>query len=226
MIPVKNIFELPPGKRTAFLNLLAEQGFTPEKLLMALDAPIQEVRDWIGNAPGISGISYDAVSELGFGASCPDLLPVPTTGEVILRVGNWSLCDLWNSEVCNGLTERANLPNQWPYNKKLFSGIYRLRLPVPHSNRKTTLEQETLLQEGEAIAPIALVATAMLVHLNKTGGALLKGDHCRCAETDDENTSFRFRSVISTHKNCVRIGGRPDRCRNKDLWLAACKKIA
>lgn len=63
------------------------------------------------------------------------------------------------------------------------AGDYRLRLPVPGSNRKTFDEQSALLLDGEEPAPLVLVALALLC-LRKAGYAdPLHGGWVRCRET-------------------------------------------
>ncbi len=168
----------------------------------------------------MSGISYDAVHLLGFGPPSDEPLPEAASGEIVIRVGAWSLRDLRSNEVIvrKNLMWDQDWYNQYPCTPvKLTPGIYRLRLPVPGSNRKNFTEQQTLLQSGEAAASVALAATALLVHLMETGNDLLRNDWCRCVEAlpDDDRVALRV---------CEgRVGVRRswDDDRNGRLWLAA-----
>ena len=56
MSQVESIFALPRKKRTAVLNLLAEEGMTPDRLLALLSAPKQAVRQWVEASPGTSSV--------------------------------------------------------------------------------------------------------------------------------------------------------------------------
>ncbi len=133
--------------------------------------------------------SYDAVSILGFGDPSSEPLPDAEEGEIVIRYGGWSLAELRNCPV----RERNVMWEQDWYDKypwsteKLPSGIYRLRVPVPNSNRQTFAEQAKSLPSGEEPAPVVLVATALLAHHLQTGEDLLKNDFTRCKEqtTDD-----------------------------------------
>lgn len=70
---------------------------------------------------------------------------------------------------------------QWS-NEKFPAGDYRLRIPVLDSGNQTVAEQNLLLFPGERIAPVVLVATAVLAYHLQTGGNLLENNWMRCRE--------------------------------------------
>src|SRR3989338_6203438 len=90
MSQVESIFALPRKKRTAVLNLLAEEGMTPDRLLALLSAPKQAVRQWVEASPGTSSVItvdltmiYDA-KRIGIllGVETPDTpAPAPSRPE-------------------------------------------------------------------------------------------------------------------------------------------------
>ncbi len=130
--------------------------------------------------------SYDAVAILGFGEKSRDPLPEPAPGEVVIRVGAWSLQDLRTCEtvVMYNFMCVQDWYMKYPLNTaKLTPGIYRVRMPVPYSNCKNFAEQKKLLLPGEEVTPVALAAAVLLCHLKQTSGKdLLENDWTRCAE--------------------------------------------
>jgi hypothetical protein len=145
------------------------------------------------------GISHDAVALLGFGPADETPLPEAAPGEVVIRYGGWSLRQLCDSDVVQA---RQLIWDQDWYNKHSWSregmaaGIYRLRIPLPNSRKKTFNEQIGLLCAGEEAAPVCLVVTALLAHVVETGEDLLASDWTRCREQGS------FGNRVS-----VRIGG-------------------
>ena len=128
-----------------------------------------------------SGCTYDAVSILGFGD--PSAEALPQAGEIILRYGGWSLQELRDSAIGKKLMHRQDWYSKFPWgSEKLPPGTYRLRLPIPDSNRKSFAEQEQMLSEGEQIAPVVLVASALLAHQVQADSDLLRGNWTRCRE--------------------------------------------
>jgi hypothetical protein len=135
------------------------------------------------NATLSPGLAYDATSILGFGSASDEPLPEPAPGEVVIHYGGWSLQELRNSDVGKKLMHEQDWYNKYAWStEKLPPGLYRLRVPVPDSNPKTFAEQQAMLSPGEQVAPVVLVATALLVHYAKTGEDLLKSDWTRCKE--------------------------------------------
>jgi|SRR5579863_3351399 len=131
----------------------------------------------------MSGLSYDAVAILGFGDAAAEPLPQEKEGEIVLRYGGWSQRELRHSDGGHELMHPQDWYHMYPWSSaKLPSGTYHLRVPVPESKRKTFAEQERMLPEGEWIAPVVLVASALLVHRLQTGEDLLKNDFTRCRE--------------------------------------------
>ena len=164
--------------------------------------------------------SYDAVSILGFGNPSEESLPEAKNGEVLLRYGGWSLQELRD---CSGVRERKLMWEQdwyhkYPWsNEKLPSGIYRLRIPVPNSNRRTFAEQQGSLPSGEEPAPVVLVATALLAHRLQTGEDLMKTDYTRCKE----QTAGDSRVGLDWGGGRLYVDDRWDGARHDDVWLSS-----
>ena len=143
-----------------------------------------------------TSFTYDAVAILGFGQTSAEPFPEPAPGEIVIRVGDWSLQNLRDCEVGKELMHQQDWYDKYDFaSAKLTPGIYRVRLPVPDSNRKNFTEQKDFLLSGEEVAPVALGASALLVHLKKTSNDLLKNDWCRCAEPlpDDDHVALNVR---------------------------------
>jgi hypothetical protein len=131
----------------------------------------------------ISPLIYDAVSLLGFGPPSDVLLPEPTSDDTFIHYGGWSLQELRDSLIGQQLMLQEDWYNEYTWsNRQLASGIYRLRVPVPNSNRKSFVEQEQSLHAGEHAAPLVLVATALLAHRLQTKEDLLEEGWTRCKE--------------------------------------------
>lgn len=163
------------------------------------------------------GLAYDAVALLGFGDASPEPLPVAESGEVIIRYGGWSLRELRDSDV-----GKIRMHDQKWYERHDWSvetlpaGLYCLRLPVPDSFSKTFGQQEKMLSEGETVAPVVLVATALLSHYLQTGEDLLNTDFARCREHVGNN-----RAVIDWEDNLLNVGIHSDDDRDYHVWLSS-----
>ena len=166
-----------------------------------------------------SSFTYDAVAILGFGEASTEPLPEPAPGEIIIRVGDWSLQDLRDSKIGNELMHQQDWYDK--YDLAMTEGIYRMRLPVPDSNRKNLTEQKGLLLSDEEVAPVALGASALLVHLKEIGNDLLKNNWCRCEEAflDDSHVELFVRD------GRVGVLSRWDGFRNDNLWLSAAREF-
>lgn len=213
---------LPQKKITTGLKRLQEAGITPERWLAMLDADpvsMQNLADaWPVRLPSFS---YDAVAILGFGEASTEPLPEPAPGEVVIRVGDWSLQDLRDSEVGKTLMHQQDWYDTYDWaSVKLTSGVYRVRLPVPDSNRKNFSEQRGLLLSGEEVAPAALGAATLLVHLKETGNDLLENDWCRCAEA----LPVVRHAGLYVDGGRVLVNGNWDGNRIDNLWLSAARK--
>lgn len=166
-------------------------------------------------------------SLLGIPNTCT--VPMPDTsslkpGEVLLWYPGWTLTQLRNS--CLGKL-RMEQEQDW-YDHKSFSGepgYYAVQLRVPSSTRKNWQEQLSLLStSGESYqpAPVAIAATALLLHLQVADSDLLRKDWCRCVdESPHKNCRFALTVVRSRlavfnywNGNCI-----------DDLWLAASRKL-
>jgi len=169
-----------------------------------------------------SSFTYDAVAILGFGEASTEPLPEPAPGEIIIRVGDWSLQDLRDSKIGNELMHQQDWYDKYDLaSAKLTEGIYRMRLPVPDSNRKNLTEQKGLLLSDEEVAPVALGATALLVHLKEIGNDLLKNNWCRCEEALPVDNHVGLRVFDGR----VGVSGIWDDDCVDVLWLSAARKF-
>lgn len=227
-----SLTSLPQKKITTGLKRLQEAGLTPDRWLKMLDTQPADLKRLVAAWPGSpeavtpqgNGLVYDAVAILGFGEASSEPLPKAAPGEVVIRVGAWSLQDL---RTCETVT-RDNLMwdqdwyNEYPWSRtKLTPGVYRLRLPLPDSNRKTFAEQRKLLLADEDVAPVALVAAALLCSLKQAGKDLLDGDWSRCAEPLPGGN----RAGLLVDLGRVDVYDRWDDVRRDNLWLAASRNF-
>ncbi len=172
------------------LKKLGEAGIDVDRWLAMLDASPESMQRLVAAWPvRTPSLVYDAVALFGFGEESAEPLPEAEPGEVIIRYGGWSLQELCNNPV----VRQKNLmwEHDWYHayswsSEGLPPGIYRLRIPVPGSNKKNVTEQERMLSAGESTAPVVLVATALLAHRLQTGENLLKNDWTRCREQTDD----------------------------------------
>lgn len=165
---------------------------------------------------------YDAPSIL-FGEASSEPLPDPAPGEVVIRVGAWSLKGLRSCKTVVGhnLMWDKRWYDEYPWSREqLTPGVYRVRIAIPGSNLKTFAEQQTLLLPGEEIAPVSLAATVLLCHLKETGDNLLKNDWCRSAEVLPDGG--RVAHGVSGGRVFVDYYWADD--RDGRLWLAGCRK--
>lgn len=171
---------LPGKKLTTGHAKLQAAGITPRMWLRMLDASPLQMQALVAAWP-VPPRVYDPVFLFGFGSETKEELPEAGENEAIITYGGWSFEELW----CNTVVVEKNLvwPQDWSKKygwstEKLPSGIYRVRLPIPDSNRKTATQQDGLLLPGET-GHIVLQATALLAHRLKTGEDLLKGGWLR-----------------------------------------------
>jgi len=207
------------------INKLSDAGLDVERWLAMCDADAAAMQRLVDAWPILRpSFCYDAATILGLGKASDEALPDPAPGEVVVRVGAWSLQDLRTCEtvVRGNLMWDQGWYKEYPFSReKLTPGVYRVRLPIPDSNRKNYNEQRKLLLSGEEVTPVALATVALLCHLKQSGKDLLDNDWTRCAEAlPDED-----RVVLTVRRGRVRVdyywgGGRDD-----DLWLSsACRK--
>lgn len=206
------------------MNKLADAGLDVERWLAMCDASAAEMQQLVSAWPiRRPSFCYDAAPILGLGEASSEPLPDPAPGEVVVRVGAWSLQDLRTCEtvVRHNLMWDQDWYNEYPFSReKLTPGVYRVRLPIPDSNRKNFAEQKKLLRDGEQVAPAALVAVALLCHLKQAGKDLLDNDWTRCAEAlPDER-----RVALDVGGGRVRVDFYWDDHRRGDLWLAGSRK--
>jgi len=213
---------LQQKKVTTGLKRLQEAGITPERWFAMLDADAASMQRLVAVWPvRLPSFTYDAVHILGFGEASTDPLPQPAPGEIIIRVGDWSLQDLRDSKIGKELMHQQDWYDRYDCaSAKLTAGIYRMRLPVPDSNIKNLAQQKELLLSGEEVAPVALGASTLLVHLKETGNDLLKHDWCRCAEALPDGVHVG----LYVREGRVLVYYNWDGRRYGRLWLSAARK--
>jgi len=213
---------LPQKKVTTGLKRLQEAGITPDRWLAMLDADAASMQSLADAWPvRLPSFSYDAVALLGFGEASKEPLPEPAPGEVVIRVGNWSLQNLRDCAVGKELMHQQDWYDEYDCAAaKLTPGVYRVRLPVPDSNRQNFTKQKDLLLPSEEVAPVALGATTLLVHLKETGNDLLDSDWCRCAEALPD----AYHAVLGVYGGRVSVDRCWDDHRDDRLWLSAARK--
>lgn len=192
---------------------------------MLASLPRRETARFAGLAKAMDfmGTVYDAPPILGLGNAGGEPLSDPSPGEVIVRVGAWSLQDLRTCEtvVRHKLMWDQDWYNEYPFSRtELTPGVYRVRLPIPDSNSKNFAEQQTLLPDGEQVAPTALVAVALICHLKQAGKDLLNNDWTRCAEALPDGG----RVGLTVRRGRVGVDYDWDDDRGEDVWLAGCRK--
>lgn len=206
------------------INKLADAGIDVERWLAMCDASAPEMARLAEAWPVLRpSYSYDAVAILGLGEASSDPLPEPAPGEVVIRVGAWSLADL---RVCETVV-RDNLMHdqdwyvKYPLNTaKLTPGVYRVRMPVPDSNCKNFAEQKKLLLSGEEVTPVALAAAVLLCHLKQAGKDLLENDWTRCAEA----LPGESRVELVVDEGRVYVYNVWDGRRFGPVWVSAARK--
>ena len=167
---------------------------------------------------------YDAAPILGLGKASDEPLPDPDPGEVVIRVGAWSLRDLRTCEtvVRDSLVWDSTWYDQYAWSQaKLTPSVYRVRIPVPYSSGKTFAQQHALLLPGEQVTPVALAAAVLLCHLKVTGTDLLDYEWIRCAEALPDE----YRVGLNVDEGRVNVNSRWDDVRREDVWLAGCRKL-
>jgi hypothetical protein len=163
------------------------------------------------------GFAYDATSVFGFAPLNDEPLPEAAPGEIVIRYGGWSLQELRDT-VGMTLMHKQKWYNTYPWSaEKLPPGNYRLRIPVPDSNRKTFAEQQRMLPPGEQVAPVVLVATALLARRLQTGEYLLKTDFTRCREA----TVFGLRVALDWLEGRLYVGRYWACFRYRRVWLSS-----
>ncbi len=136
---------------------------------------------------------FDVASTLGVGTPSADPLPAAEPGIILLRVSaGLSLRALRRSKEVSRWEWIRQTCKTFPWHRKaLTAGMYRLRLPVIGSNRKSLTEQLAMLPSGEELAPVTLVAAALAcMRLKRIPCPLNEGCWVRCAECWSEGWPF------------------------------------
>ena len=162
---------------------------------------------------------FDVAQVLGIGTPSTDPLPVPTPGYITLRIPEGlSLHALRDGPVGRRLLHPQDWYDKYPWSEAaLLAGVYFLRLPVPGSNRKTAREQAAMLAADEQLAPVALVAAALLCIYLQGGADPLDNCWTRCAE----QTAGGDRAVLTWYGGRLDVYGYwgDDRCSY--LWASS-----
>lgn len=220
----KRIQDLHPKKRSAFFAKLEQYGVGPREVLNVIDAGDTAMKDWVAKWPQPARV-YDAVTLFGFGSEAAEALPEAREGEVIIHYGGWSLQELRDNKF---IREQDLMWVQDWYNRygwsteKLPSGIYRVRLPIPKSNRTDLTGQKKLLLPGENPAHIVLEATAWVAHKLKTGQDLLNGDFIR----SEHETESGSRAVLLSHDSRLNVYDFLDDDANGRVWFGGAARLA
>jgi hypothetical protein len=207
------------------INKLANAGLDVGRWLAMCDASAAEMRRLVDLWPlRRPSFCYDAAPILGLGEASREPLPDPSPGEVIVRVGAWSLQDLRTCEtvVRHRLMWCEDWYDVYPFScEKLTPGAYRVRMPIPDSNHKYFTEQCKLLLSGEEAAPAALVAVTLLCSLKQAGKDPLQSGWTRCAEP---LLPGEDRVALYVNKSCVHVRYYWHNHRGDSVWLVGCRK--
>ncbi len=166
----------------------------------------------------------DAAAVLGLGTPSADPLPPPEAGWVVLRIpDNLTLQALRDSPVGKELMWQHGWYDQYPWSSAAPpAGDYALRLPVPSSRGKTLAEQQALLPPGEEVAPVVLVAAALLCIKLQDGRDPLNTDATRCKEQASDGD----RVLVHLYQGRVLVNNYWDDYRHSYLWLSAARKAS
>ena len=140
--------------------------------------------------------SFDAAALLNIGTPSADPLPAPIADEIVLHIPDGlTLQTLRDSPVGKKLMHPQDWYDKYPWGQEaLLVGTYRLRIPVPDSNRTTTNEQDAMLPAGETSAPVVLVVIALLCIALQGGPDPLQKGWTRCLERtrDDDRVALSW----------------------------------
>ncbi len=220
---------------------LEEMGITLERWLEMIraDAATSKVLSagWpqAGDTAKWNKLSYDvmAISRiLGIPAKCKDPIPKPAEGEIIVYYGGWTLQELLLSPA--GQKRMKPFWHGWEFFAqfpKAESGYYRLLLPVPHSEATLTDQLRLLISMGPSwvMAPINVVATAVLAHLVETDEFLLKGHRYRCEVPEYSRfpeSHIRYSDLMTIDFYDGRMQFHRAAPPDLRVWLAAAQKVS
>ncbi len=171
-----------------------------------------------------AGLLYDANTVTGI-LSGNTLIAKPVSGHIVIYYGGWTFDQLRRFPAGEKhISREYRFDNMF---RVVAPGYYRLLLPVPESSNKDWGEQFAHLGSLDRWqpAPIVIVATALVVHLAKTGKDLLDcgdNDYCRCADQSTGKVSYGFGLAVTNGR--VRVCELRSTEYRPNLWLAACRK--
>jgi len=130
----------------------------------------------------------DAAAILGIGTPSTEPLPPPEEGWIVLRIPDGlTLQALRDSPAGKERMWAQDWYDTYPWSTEaLPAGDYHLRIPVSGSRRKTFAEQQAMFPPGEEVAPVVLVAAALLCIERQRGPDPLNRSWTRCAEQTAE----------------------------------------
>ncbi len=166
----------------------------------------------------------DAAAVLGLGTPSSAPLPEAEVGWIVLRIpDNLTLQALRDCPVGQELMWQQGWYDKYPWSSAaLPAGDYYLRLPVPGSQSKTFAEQQALLPPGEEVAPVVLVAAALLCIRRQGGPDPLDNEWVRCKEQASDGD----RVSVDLDQGRVYVYNYWDDYRYSYLWLSAARKAS
>ena len=167
---------------------------------------------------------FDVAQVLGIGTPSTEPLPAVEAGYIIVRIPD----GLSLQSLRDGAIGRKYIHPQYWYDEygwskvALPAGTYRLRIPVPGSNRKTATEQAAMLGAGTPFAPVALLAAALLCSKLHGGPDTIGRGSIRCNE----------QSALDDHVVLTRLGWRlgvfvyTDDGYDVSVWASSVRKLS
>jgi hypothetical protein len=139
---------------------------------------------------------------------------------MVIRYGGWSLLTLRAKHRL--LFDEQDWYWKYPWaGEQLPSGLYALRLPIPHSKHASLEEQKKLLLPGEAPAHVMLAATALSALLVSREEDPLKGDWVRSGQ----QTDYGFPVALELCAGLLSVSAWWDDSRFPFVWLASARKL-
>lgn len=145
-----------------------------------VDAPWENPMSFVLSA----GHTFDVASCLGVGPPIFTPLPFAEPGEVLMWIPDgMSIRVIRESRIGKRFMSQSHWYDmfRWSHDSEP-SGLYRIRIPVPGSSMKSYRHQLRYLRHDQRVAPVALVAAALLCLRVQEQPDALGADWTRCAE--------------------------------------------
>lgn len=132
---------------------------------------------------------------------------------------SFSLISLRNSSAGRRFIDQQNWYDDFGWSlEEIPPGVYHLRLPIQGSANRKFAQQKRLLSDGEAVAPVALVAAAILAIQQSGKPNPLEDRWTRCAEVNFLGDHV----ALNWSNGQLGVGGAfSDKMPEEDLWLAS-----